>query len=50
MKDREFVVNELTCQSGFALTFYPDGGLKDPSSSGNNGQYSKYVSVNSIDV
>ena len=50
VKDGEFVADELACQSGSALEFYPDGGLKDPSTSGVNNKYLKCVTVNSIDV
>ena len=46
-----FVDNELACKSGFALDFYPDGGLKDPASTPNtNNRFHKCVTVNSIDV
>jgi len=50
VKNGEFVDNNLACESGFALDFYPDGGLKDPSSSNSNSQFHKCVTVNSIDV
>ena len=50
VKDGEFVENSLACESGFALEFYPDGGLKDPSSSNSNNPVKKCVTVNSIDV
>lgn len=50
VKNGEFVDNSLACESGFALNFYPDGGLKDPSSSNSNSPVKKCVTVNSIDV
>lgn len=50
VKNGEFVENSLACESGFALEFFPDGGLKDPSSSNSNTPFKKCVTVNSIDV
>ena len=50
VKNGEFVEDSSACESGYALLFYPDGGLTDPSSSSPNVQYYKCVSVNSIDI
>ena len=46
----KIVENALACETGFTLSFYPDGNLKDPALSGySNGQYKKCVEVNSVD-
>lgn len=51
VKNGEFVGDKLACESGFALEFYPDGGLKDPSSNSyNNPLVLKCVTVNSINI
>ena len=51
VKSGEFVEDNLACESGYALLFYPDGGLKDPSTNSySNLQVLKCVTVNSIDI
>ena len=47
----KIVENEMACETGFALNFYPDGNLKDPAIGGrtNSMNYKKCVEVNSVD-
>ena len=47
----KFVEDEMACETGFALNFYPDGNLKDPALGGyyNSRTYKKCVEVNSVD-
>lgn len=49
--DGKFVQDPLACKSGFALPFYPDGGVIDPSSdiSNRNEMFLKCVNINEID-
>lgn len=49
VSDNVFVENPLACSSGFAIKVYPDGTLKDPSTSSNhNEKFYKCVSVKDI--
>lgn len=51
VKNGEFVDDNLACESGYALLFYPDGGLKNPSTNSvSNPRVLKCVTVNSIDI
>lgn len=50
VEDGKFVMDKLACQSGFALYFYPDGSLKDPSSDRSNKMYLKCVTLEDVDV
>ena len=47
----KIVGNEMACETGFTLNFYPDGNLKDPALGGysNSMNYKKCVEVNSVD-
>jgi hypothetical protein len=49
--DGKFVLDAKACKSGFALPFYPDDSLKDPSSdsSNRNEMFLKCVNINEID-
>lgn len=51
VEDGKFVGDAFACKSGYALPFYPDSNLKDPSSdpSYRNGMYLRCVKVNEID-
>ena len=52
VKDGEFVFDEKACESGYALYFYGDGNLNDPSSdssSSNNYMLKKCVTPKKID-
>lgn len=48
VKDNEFVDNPLACSSGFAIKLYPDGTLKDPSTTFRNSKYYKCVTVKDV--
>lgn len=47
--DGKFVQNPKACKSGYALPFYPDDSLKDPSYDNRNKMYLKCVSINDLD-
>ena len=47
--DDKFVYDAKACKSGFALPFYPDGGVTDPSTSNVNKMFLKCVNINEID-
>lgn len=47
--DGKFVLNPKACKSGYALPFYPDDSLKDPSYDRRNKMYLKCVSINDVD-
>lgn len=49
VEDGKFVYDAKACKSGYALPFYPDSSLKDPSTTGINKMYLKCVKVNEID-
>ena len=49
VEDGEFVLNSRACKSGYALPFYPDKTLNDPSVDGINQMFLKCVTVNDID-
>lgn len=49
VEDGKFVQDPLACKSGYALPFYPNSSLKDPSSTGVNKMFLKCVKVNGID-
>lgn len=46
----EYVKTPKLCKSGFALPFYPNNNLQDPSTSGNNIMYYRCVTPVSIDT
>lgn len=48
VKDNEFVEDPIACSSGFAIKFYPDGTLKDPSNSYPNQKFYKCVTVKDV--
>ena len=43
--DGEFVYNEMACKSGFALYFYANKGLKNPSNNGDNHMFKMCVTL-----
>lgn len=47
--DGKFVQNPKACKSGFALPFYPDDSLKDPSYDERNAMYLKCITINDFD-
>ena len=47
--DGKFVQNPKACKSGYALPFYPDDSLKDPSYDNRNKMYLKCVTINDVD-
>ena len=48
VEDNNFVADPLACSSGYALKFYPDGNLKDPSTFNSNEQYYNCVTVKEV--
>ncbi len=50
--DNEFVGDRLACKSGFALYFYPDGTLTDPTTDpyNHNSMYLMCVTLNDVDI
>ena len=48
--DGEFVGDQLACKSGFALYFYPNKALVDPSTNSGNNMYLMCVTLNDVDI